>query len=96
MFLNDDVLPIIRALACYLAEHPSACDTTAGIERWWLGPHLQARQSDVGLALSWLENHGLVARKSAADGRVRFKRYDAQPGLQERVAALLAAQVKSV
>ena len=96
--LNDDISAIIRKLACYLGKHPNACDTLPGIERWWLGPHMSVRHSDLALALQWLEQSGLMQRTAAADGRVRYGRAgagatdntSAAANFESRVLALLA------
>jgi hypothetical protein len=71
---HADVLLAMRCLIDHWSQFPQACDTVDGIHRWWLGPDLGATTSDVAAALAWLELHGAIDSRAAADGRVRFRR----------------------
>lgn len=54
----DETAAWIRS---YLTEHPRAADTAAGIQRWWLAPHLgEVALINVELALAQLEREGVV------------------------------------
>jgi hypothetical protein len=67
----DEVLTVMRALCRYLSDNPQACDTPAGIARWWLrGEHAPVL---VEAALQQLHGEGRLERLPAADGRVRYR-----------------------
>lgn len=67
----DEVLTVMRALCRYLSDNPQACDTPAGIARWWLqGQH---PGEVVEAALHRLHDEGRLERLPAADGRVRYR-----------------------
>jgi len=57
----------------YLAAHPTASDTVAGIHRWWLPP--TSADEDAGLldqALERLIGRGLMTKRALPDGHVIF------------------------
>jgi hypothetical protein len=68
---KDEVETVIEALRRYTSDNPHACDTPDGIARWWL----QTRHTPglVSLALERLGAQGLLERRHAADGRVRYR-----------------------
>ena len=80
---KDEVETVIEALRRYTSDNPHACDTPDGIARWWL----QGRYTPglVALALERLGALGLLERRPAADGRVRYR----QPELPARPANAL-------
>jgi hypothetical protein len=59
----------------YLAAHPGAADTVAGIMEWWLHeePAAAGSLADVEWALDRLEAEGEVERVAAQDGRVAYR-----------------------
>ncbi|RVU46209.1 hypothetical protein [Rubrivivax rivuli] len=68
---KDEVETVIQALRRYTSDNPHACDTPDGIARWWL----QGRHAGglVALALERMGAEGLLERRPAADGRVRYR-----------------------
>jgi hypothetical protein len=59
----------------YLAAHPGATDTVAGIMSWWLHeePSAAGSLADVESALDRLEADGEVERVPARDGRLAYR-----------------------
>lgn len=71
---HDAVITIVLGLVAYLRAHPSACDTSEGIGRWWaVPPESIGSQDDLNAALRFLQSHGAVEPVAAADGRVRWR-----------------------
>ena len=66
---------ILAELRRYLAAHPSATDTAAGIMRWWLHSDPDAAGSlvDIERALERLEAEGELERCAATDGRLVYR-----------------------
>jgi hypothetical protein len=89
---KDEVETVIQALRHYTSANPHACDTPDGIARWWL----QGRHTPgvVALALESLGALGLLERRPAADGRVRY-RLPAPPADASPSDAALAAETGS-
>jgi hypothetical protein len=82
---QDEAHTVQQALRRYFGDNPRACDTLAGIARWWL----QGRYTPalVEQALESLHSAGLVERLAAADGRVRFRWNAAAPHTDREGAA---------
>ncbi len=66
---------ILVEIRRYLAAHPSATDTAAGIMRWWLHSDSDAAGSlaDIERALERLEADGEVERITAQNGRLAYR-----------------------
>jgi hypothetical protein len=57
----------------YVAAHPTASDTIAGIRRWWLIP--APSEEDASLlesALEHLVDRGVMTKRTLPDGNVAF------------------------
>ena len=83
--LDRKVVDIVRRLAGYLDANQYACDTAAGIARWWLRIDPEDTVY-VQQALAWLKAHELIEELAAADGRLRYRRL----GTSERFASVMA------
>jgi hypothetical protein len=71
----DDRRPAIRrALLRYLRANPQACDTAAGIARWWLPQALQASAAELQPLLERLCRSGRLQRFDTGDGRRFYRR----------------------
>jgi len=58
----------------YLARHPDAEDTFAGIVEWWLlEQELRRQTSDVQEALSQLVREGRVIQRQSRDSQVHYR-----------------------
>lgn len=66
---------ILAEIRRYLAAHPSATDTAAGIMRWWLhsDPDAAGSLADIERALERLEAEGELERCAAPDGRLAYR-----------------------
>ncbi|MBC5783421.1 hypothetical protein H8N03_10735 [Ramlibacter sp. USB13] len=66
---------VADGIESYLAQHPRAADTAAGIQRWWLAPRFGEVPVDlVQEALHELERRGVVSRHELA-GQVVYRRF---------------------
>ena len=71
---HEAVITIVLGLVAYLRAHPSACDTSEGIARWWAAPpEAIGSQDELDAALRFLQSHGAVETVIAADGRIRWR-----------------------
>ena len=89
---DDKFMALVRMLARYLRDNPMACDTPAGIARWWLADPTRespVREAALGHALDWLEARKLIEKLHAADGRVRYRRASGDSDFEARVRAAL-------
>ena len=65
--LRDEILK-------YLAAHPRAADTAAGIANWWLPRQRYEEEiQKVQQALDDLVERGLVAKTTLADGTILYE-----------------------
>jgi len=66
---------ILAEVRRYIAAHPAATDTAAGIMRWWLhsDPGAAGSLADVERALERLEADGEVERVAAQNGSVAYR-----------------------
>lgn len=73
----DDVAleALVQQVTAYLRDNPMACDTQEGIARWWLAPGTEVDSEVLSRALQWMQQRRLVESLSAADGRVRYRRF---------------------
>ncbi len=60
--------PLVRLLLDYLARHPQAADSLAGVARWWVGEDSPYGLEQVRAALARLVDHGLLRHERLADG----------------------------
>jgi hypothetical protein len=66
---------ILTEVRRYVAAHPAATDTAAGIMRWWLhsDPAAAGSLADIERALERLEADGEVERITAQNGRLAYR-----------------------
>ena len=65
---------IMREILAYLADHPDAQDTLAGIFEWWLLERkITYQMTPVKEALAELANKGLVLEVSGADSQIHYR-----------------------
>ena len=66
---------IFTELRRYIAAHPAATDTAAGIMRWWVhsDPAAAGSLADIERALERLEADGEVERITAQNGRLAYR-----------------------
>jgi len=66
---------ILAEVRRYIAAHPSATDTAAGIMRRWLhaDPDAAGSIADIERALERLEADGVVERIATPNGRVAYR-----------------------
>jgi hypothetical protein len=79
--MDPEILVIVDALVAYVRVNPHACDTSDGIERWWLSDRSH-RSEDVRVALDWMVQQGYLQTTTAADGRTRYRRIAADESLK--------------
>ena len=86
--MKTDAMTIVMHVSRYLRGHPEACDTPAGIARWWLDLDLPAPVAVVDEALGLMSAAGVVEAMPAADGRVRYRRHPSAEPLDARLERL--------
>ena len=66
---------ILAEVRRYIAAHPAATDTAAGIMRWWLhsDPGAAGSLADIERALERLEADGEVERITTQNGRLAYR-----------------------
>jgi hypothetical protein len=66
---------ILAEVRRYIAAHPAATDTAAGIMRWWLhsDPDAAGSLADIERALERLEAEGEVERITTQNGRLAYR-----------------------
>ena len=70
---DDVVAPVVEAIRAYVRAHPSAADSPAGIQRWWLPRDLaNVRTGDVITALAMLHSAGELNELRLPDGNVVY------------------------
>jgi hypothetical protein len=95
--MTPDVQAIVQQLSIYMRKHPDACDTSEGIAHWWVaGVTSAAPVAVVETALGWLRACGVVEATHAADGRVRYRRADAEPGTTPYASADIDARLDAL
>ena len=72
---NRDRSPALRrALSHYLRANAQACDTAAGIARWWMPPGRDVGESEMLPLLEELRGRGLLTKFSTLDGHWLYRR----------------------
>jgi hypothetical protein len=72
---NSDRSPVLRrALSHYLRANAQACDTAAGIARWWMPTGLDVGESEMLPLLEELRGRGLLTKFSTLDGHWLYRR----------------------
>jgi len=72
---EDAAWAIAIEIEGYLAEHPDAADTAAGIQRWWLPRRFADWPvASVTAALDRLVAQGVIVSVPLPDGRVLYTR----------------------
>lgn len=70
---GDVVTSVLEAIRAYVRAHPSAADSPAGIQRWWLPPELaNVRTADVMTALAMLQSAGELSGLRLPDGNIVY------------------------
>lgn len=64
----DPAEPFEAKLLAYLASHPQAADSLAGVVRWWVGDDSAPSVEQVRRALDRLVDDGMLRRERLADG----------------------------
>lgn len=74
MTVDEDAVHAIAAeIRNYLAVHPDAADSVAGIHRWWLPPKFSAEHSSVvEEALDRLVFASLIRARHLPDGAIVY------------------------
>lgn len=84
---DDKELEIVRRLAGYVDANPFACDSSAGIARWWL--HLDIEDTGpLQQALAWMLAQQLMEEIVAADGRLRYRRIGTKEQFDRALAGI--------
>ena len=68
MSAPDPTDAVVLALLAYLAQHPKAADSLAGVSRWWVGDDSAFSVEQVRQALDRLVDSGALRRERLADG----------------------------
>lgn len=68
MTASDPPEAVEVALLVYLASHPLAADSLAGVARWWVGDDAAISVEQVRAALDRLVESGALRRERLADG----------------------------
>ncbi len=64
-----------RAIEKYLAQHPQAADSAAGVARWWVEARGVAASAElVGRVLAEMVDAGVLRRITLADGTVLYSK----------------------
>ncbi len=67
--MDEQVAQLCAAIRRYLASHPDAADSSAGIRDWWLGDQATGfSAADLSLALDRLVNEGSLLLTRLAGG----------------------------
>ena len=75
MSVNDEggVRAVAEEIARYLQQHPEAADSVEGIRRWWIArQRFEESLAAMQKALDYLEQQGVVAKKTFGDQRVYY------------------------
>lgn len=86
MKVDADAVDVIAAeIRSYLAAHPEAADSVAGIHRWWLPPKVSAEHSSVvEQALDRLVLASLVRVRYLPDGAIVYGGIERDPSAPRR------------
>ena len=87
MTADDETTILVRRLSRYLHDNPLASDTPEGIARWWLQLEWATNEDTLAEALAHLVSSRCVEGVRGPDGRVRYRRSQAE-GVGEGLAAL--------
>jgi hypothetical protein len=68
MSASEPTEPVEAALLAYLASHPQAADSLAGVARWWVGDDAAISVEQVRVALDRLVESGALRHERLADG----------------------------
>lgn len=80
---------IVRRLASYVDANPFACDSPAGIARWWLQLDVDDTAA-LQQALAWMQAQHLMEEIVAADGRLRYRRIGGKQQFEQALASISA------
>jgi len=75
----DPAEPVEAVLLAYLASHPQAADSLAGVARWWVGDDASISVEQVRIALDRLVDSGALRRERLADGTEWYAGVSAPP-----------------
>jgi hypothetical protein len=79
---------VVCELLAYVNANPSASDSVAGIERWWLNTSEGVDMPTLKNALDYLVGRGAFSERIAADGRRRYRRTCSDSELESLLAEL--------
>ena len=66
--------PVTHGILAYLADHPDAQDTLAGIAKWWLlEQQIKTEIAAVREALDRLVWSGLVLQRTGQDSQIHYR-----------------------
>ncbi len=66
--------PVAHGILAYLADHPDAQDTLAGIAQWWLlEQQIKTEIAAVRAALDRLVWSGLVVQRTGEDSQIHYR-----------------------
>ncbi len=74
MTSSDRTAVLRRALTHYLLRNAQACDTAAGMARWWMPAGLDVGEAELLPVLEELRGRGLLTRFSTPDGHWLYRR----------------------
>lgn len=85
MSVPDPAEPLVAALLAYLASHPQAADSLAGVARWWVGDDSAVSVEQVRRALDRLVDNGTLRRERLADGTEWYAGTAPPPAAPDRI-----------
>ncbi len=85
MTAPDPAEPLVAALLAYLASHPQAADSLAGVARWWVGDDSAVSVEQVRRALDRLVDNGTLRRERLADGTEWYAGTPPPPAAPDRI-----------
>jgi hypothetical protein len=70
---SSEVAAVAEEIRRYLASHPNAADSAAGVLNWWLMGQRSVQSAQVvGEAMQWLIEQGVVTRRILPDGQIVY------------------------